>query len=190
MLYPQGKKQAKKESGIAADAKVVLFLAHGGQNAAYKAGNNWISVWKQIENFPEVLCMMAGGDTTEQYGRLLILPYLDRTKLSLVLSAADILVYPSLGDNHPLVVLEALSAKTPVVAFAEGGIIEQIQHGQTGLITKPGDWNSLTAHCKSLLRSTHQLKTMGKNARSIWKSSFTAEQMVLEYRNLFEVTDE
>jgi len=50
----------------------------------------------------------------------------DQRLLSLMLNAAELLLYPSMADNQPLAVIEALACGTPVFAFDTGGISEII----------------------------------------------------------------
>jgi glycosyltransferase involved in cell wall biosynthesis len=49
---------------------------------------------------------------------------------------ADVFVLPSLEDNLPNMVMEAMSCGIPVVAFNQGGIPEMIDHQQNGYIAK------------------------------------------------------
>jgi glycosyltransferase involved in cell wall biosynthesis len=52
-----------------------------------------------------------------------------------VLSAADLLLLPSLQDNLPNVAIEAQACGCPVVGFATGGVPETIEPGVTGLLS-------------------------------------------------------
>jgi glycosyltransferase involved in cell wall biosynthesis len=61
-----------------------------------------------------------------------------------VLASIDLLVLPSVWwENSPLTVLEALASGVPVVASAIGGLPELVAHGDTGLLTPPGDAGAL-----------------------------------------------
>jgi glycosyltransferase involved in cell wall biosynthesis len=51
-------------------------------------------------------------------------------------TAAALVQTPRWFDALPLVVLEALASATPVIALAEGGIPEQIVHGETGFLCR------------------------------------------------------
>lgn len=53
-----------------------------------------------------------------------------------VYQAADVMVAPSLEDNYPNTVIEAMACGTPVVGFDSGGIAEQIEHRKTGYVAK------------------------------------------------------
>ncbi len=51
-----------------------------------------------------------------------------------LLRSAALVQTPRWFDCFPLVVLEALASATPVIALAEGGLPEQIRHGETGFL--------------------------------------------------------
>ena len=59
--------------------------------------------------------------------------------LSLVLAycAADIFVAPSVQDNLPNTVIEAIACGTPAVAFSIGGMPDLIEHQQNGYLAAP-----------------------------------------------------
>jgi glycosyltransferase involved in cell wall biosynthesis len=53
-----------------------------------------------------------------------------------VYQAADVMVVPSLEDNYPNTIIEAMACGTPVVGFNTGGIPEQILHLATGYVAQ------------------------------------------------------
>lgn len=54
--------------------------------------------------------------------------------MSVIYSAADAFVIPSLMDNLPNTVLESIMCGTPVIGFPTGGIPDMIQDGDNGFI--------------------------------------------------------
>lgn len=63
----------------------------------------------------------------------------DPKKLSLVYAAADVFAFPSLEDNAPQTVVEALLSGTPVVGYPVGNVTELVQHRDTGYIADYAD---------------------------------------------------
>lgn len=60
-----------------------------------------------------------------------------------LMRGADALVLSSRWEGLPNVVMEALAARTPVVATSVGGVPELIEDGRTGLLVDPGDAEAL-----------------------------------------------
>jgi len=72
--------------------------------------------------------------------RLHNLGRIDRPEhLAAVLSAGDCFVIPSVEDNLPNVVLEALACGLPVVGFSIGGLPDLVDHQKTGYLAVAGD---------------------------------------------------
>jgi len=63
----------------------------------------------------------------------------------------------------PLVVLEAMAAKTPVVSTTVGGIPEQVTEA-TGRLHDPGDVDALATSLDALLRDERTRETMAEAA--------------------------
>jgi len=59
------------------------------------------------------------------------------------LHRADSLILPSLEENLPMVILEAMAAGLPVAAAAVGGIPDAIQHDENGLLFDPQSHESI-----------------------------------------------
>ena len=63
--------------------------------------------------------------------------YIDSPEeLAKIYSSMDILLYPTLSDNLPGVVMESLSCETPVVSFDVGGVSDLIEHKANGYLAQ------------------------------------------------------
>lgn len=176
----------KREFGIDVAGKVVLFVAHGGKQAMFKGGHLWEGIWKHMKKGePRAVALAVGGDAVRRSGDFLELPYLDRKHLARCMNAADVLVYPSLADNHPLIILEAMSRGLPCAAFASGGIPEQIIHEHSGLLTPPGDVNRLTASALDILRNKRLGNQLAKTAQDRFTRLFRMEHMGHNHLRLY-----
>jgi len=66
----------------------------------------------------------------------------EKTKFEL-LAMAYVLVNPSIREGWGLVNIEANSVGTPVVGYKVAGLIDSVKNGQTGILVKYGDCQSL-----------------------------------------------
>lgn len=92
----------------------------------------------------------------------------EESAIAEVLGAVDAFVVPSLEENYPNVIIEALLCGTPVIAYGCGGIPEQVHDGLNGLLVQPvGDVPALAGalhrfHSDAGLR--HQLSQFDRTA--------------------------
>ncbi len=178
--------EARAALGIAPDARVAIFVAHGGEQAMLKGGHRWLALWGEVKRaVPAAVGLMVGGDVTERDGDLLRWPYVGRAMLDTLLAAADVFVYPTLADNHALVVLEAMAAGVPVCSFRVGGLPEQVEDGVTGALADEGDWGGLAASVAGLLERPRLARTLGRAGQEAWRARFTVDRMVEDYLKVY-----
>lgn len=82
-----------------------------------------------------------------------------------LVQGADVLVMPSYDENHPLVLLEAMAASVPAVAYAAGAAAHMLDHGRTGLVGPIGDKQALAAHLDRLIGDAAERQRM---AQACW----------------------
>ena len=88
----------------------------------------------------------------------------DKRRLGLLFAASDVFMFPSLEDNLPIMVQEAMAAGTPVVGFATGGIPEMVDDRRTGWLCRPGDQLGLNEKLRDALTGDSLLE-FGKAAQ-------------------------
>jgi glycosyltransferase involved in cell wall biosynthesis len=76
---------------------------------------------------------------------------------------AGIVVLPYLSASQSGVVAIAAAFARPVVATSVGGLPEQIEHGQTGLLIDPGSIKQLEEAVETLLRQPELGCRFGKD---------------------------
>lgn len=177
---------ARASLGVAPEARLALFVAHGGEEAAYKAGEHWAGIWESIKSrCPQALGFFVGGREQSRDGDLLRWPYLEQEQLRLLLRAADVLVYPTLADNHPLLILEAMAMGCAVAASSVGGIPEQVTQGETGLLAPAGDFEALADSAVELLTQPARARSMGATARTQGARRFSRERMIASCHKVY-----
>jgi len=68
-------------------------------------------------------------------------------------------------DGLPNVVLEAMACGRPVIASNVGAIASAVIHDETGLLTQPGDAESLAAAIDQIAQHYSGLQQLGLRAR-------------------------
>lgn len=106
--------------------------------------------------------------------------------LSLIYSAADVFVIPSLQDNLPNTVLESMACGTPVIGCAVGGIPDMVRTGVTGLLVPPCDVDGLRFAISDLLRDPARLAAMREHCRRIAVEEYSRELQVRRYSELYK----
>jgi glycosyltransferase involved in cell wall biosynthesis len=67
--------------------------------------------------------------------------------------AADLFITPSLAENLPNTIMEAMACGTPSIGFNTGGIPEMIAHKQNGYVAEKLDSNDLATGIHWLLEN-------------------------------------
>ncbi len=167
-------------------APVLLFVAHGGEASRIKGGASWRSMWERIKKrVPDCKGFFVGGNGSGKQGDLTILPYLPPDVLASLMAECTLLVYPTLADNHPLIILEAMAQQLPCVAFDAGGIPEQIRDGENGVLVPRGDEEALVEHVIDLLQHPSRCRRMGETAFQTGKKRFSLERMGAGYERVY-----
>jgi len=101
--------------------------------------------------------------------------YLSGDDLTAVYASSDLFVFPSTTDTFGNVVLEAQASGIPVIVTDEGGPAENMLPGETGLVVKANDGDSLVQAIRTLAGDRQLAKEMGHAARRYMENrSFNA----------------
>ncbi|AQG80756.1 glycosyltransferase family 4 protein [Spirosoma montaniterrae] len=100
-------------------------------------------------------------------------------------NAAEAMVVPSLEDNLPNTVIEALACGTPVVAFGTGGIPEMIDHQQNGYLAAVGSAQEL-ADGLAFVLNHQQPAVLRQNARQFAENRFSEDVVASQLYDLYK----
>jgi glycosyltransferase involved in cell wall biosynthesis len=81
------------------------------------------------------------------------------------LTSFDVFVLPSRFEAFPLVIIEAMLARLPVVATRVGSVPEAVQDGVTGLLSDPDDPGALSDALRPLVMDPRLREAMGTRGR-------------------------
>lgn len=157
---------SRKDLGLPIDKKLLLFGADN-INSPYKG-------WKYLK---EALNLGLGEAECVIYGRVdenalkdlnikihNIGHIKEQDRLIKLYNACDIFVTPSLADNYPNVLVEAMACGLPCIGFNVGGIPEIITDGESGMIIK--NINSIELHTGIMkMIEKIDLENYSKNAK-------------------------
>jgi len=104
----------------------------------------------------------------------------------LAFTAADVFVFPTLADNQPLVLIEALACGTPIVSFDVGGVPEMVRHLETGYLARYKDANDFACGIQKLLKDDDLRHRMRLRCRKVAEEEYSLEQQARRYAALYE----
>ena len=109
----------------------------------------------------------------------------DDISLNLVYAAADVFVAPSIQDNLPNTVMEAIACGTPCVAFKIGGMPDMIEHQQNGYLAPAFEIEELGRGIAWVLENKERHQKLCDRAREKAEQEFSQELMARRYSSLF-----
>lgn len=103
-----------------------------------------------------------------------------------LLAAGDILALPSLEENLPISIIEAMAGGLAVVATPVGAVEDIVRDGQTGLLVPPGDAASLAGALIRLVEDRALRERLGRAGQALHRECLTiapyAERMLSLWR--------
>ena len=145
LFKPRDKKQAREKCHLPQDKKLLLFGSVKITDKR-KGIDYLVSACKQIASsypdFSKELGVVVFGNQAEQYASLFPFPiypmnYVSNEKeLVDIYNAVDLYVTPSLQDNLPNTIVEAMACGIPCIGFNVGGIPQMIDHLHNGYVAR------------------------------------------------------
>lgn len=145
LFKPRNKQQAREKCRLPQDKKLLLFGSvkitdkRKGIDYLVAACNLIASTYPE---FSKELGVVVFGSQAEQYATLFPFPiypmnYVSNEKeLVDIYNAVDLYVTPSLQDNLPNTIVEAMACGIPCIGFNVGGIPQMIDHLHNGYVAE------------------------------------------------------
>lgn len=108
-----------------------------------------------------------------------------RDNLPAIYKSMDIFVLPSLKEGLPLVLLEAMSMRLPVIATKVGGI-PYVMNKDEGILVSPGNIEELKSSILLLLKDSSLRRRMGEKAREKILSCFSLRSFYQKYIDIYK----
>ena len=120
--------------------------------------------------------VLAEAEKLQVSDRLIWLGHQD--DVASLLAASDVFVLPTLEDNFPLTILEAMLVGLPVVATSVGGVPECVFPGQTGELVSRKDVNGLAEATVRLLLDPGLRQKYSEASRELVRQRFSPAAQV------------
>lgn len=181
---------ARRALDIPHEARVVMFMAydvvHGRKGFDYL-----LDALAGLADTDSIYLLTIGNhDRLEPQAerfRLRTLGYLSDERLQrLAYTAADAFVFPTLADNQPLVLIEAMACGTPLISFNVGGVSEIVRHMETGYLARYKDAADLAQGIQLLLDDASLRGQLGRRCREIAEIEYALGLQAQRYVEVYE----
>lgn len=185
------RKDIRSSLGIAEDAQMVLTVARFTPQKGYRSLLEAVPkvlaqvprsrfVWVgEGPEFPELGTEVREADLADA---VTLLGH--RADVPDLLSAADLVVLPSLFEGLPLVLLEAMAAGVPVVATRIGGSVEAVGEAHP-FLAQPANADDLAAAIVAALSDPVAARIAAEAGRQRFDRTFKASRMAAETADLY-----
>jgi glycosyltransferase involved in cell wall biosynthesis len=188
-------KKSNEVRGLNTDKPVVLFSS---RLTVAKGAHYLIKAIPEIirEN-RDVHFVFSGAGAKESWINILekegvdkryysFLGYIDYSELAGLYARAEVFVVPSLYENLPIRILEAMSSETAVVATNICAIPEAINHDENGILIPPRDSEAIAESVTELLQDNEYAERLARNARKTVLEKFSWEKIGRETEKIYK----
>ncbi len=194
LFCPGDKLASRRQEGLPEDQKLVLFVCQRVTNA-YKGMNFLIEACRRLaDNHPgmvgEVSVALLGGHADELASQLpfptIAVGYVsDERRMARIYRAADVFVLPSLSENLPNTIMEAMACGVPCLGFRVGGIPEEIDHRKTGYVARYRDGEDLARGLRWILYEADRDKLAAECVRKV-EQNYSQAAVAVKYTEVYQ----
>ena len=193
LFHPMDRTEARQKLGLPTEGKLILF---GSVKLTDKRkGIDYMVKACQLlaEQHPELkeqLALVAVGMHAAELQPLVPfkvhnMGYVrEEHQLVEIYNAADLYVIPSLDENLPNTIMEAMACGTPCVGFPTGGIPEMIDHLKNGYLTKEHSAKQLGEGIYTLL-TTPAYESLSHEAVAKVNACYSERSVANQYGQLY-----
>lgn len=187
IFHPIERGFARSVLRLPADASIVLFVAEP-LSRVNKGFADLAAALNGLEHRNLLLLSAGSGgspvDVRAAHRHLGRVP--EQRLLSIVYSAADLFVIPSLQDNAPQTAMEALACGVPTVGYDTCGIPEIVRPGVTGTLVPPKNIDALRAAIAELLADHQRRARLAASCRRVAEEEYAVGVCARRHIELYE----
>ena len=189
-VYHRGDRQeARRHLGLPVDRQYILFASQRVTNEN-KGMSYLIEACRLLHDVPKATVLILGGHAEEVTPQLSLqaipLGYVnDERRIVDIYQAADVFVLPSLSENLPNTIMEAMACGLPCVGFRVGGIPEEIDHKRNGYVAEYRNADDLARGIRWVLTSTHYDALSDECVRKV-SQCYSQQSVALRYMDVYQ----
>ena len=191
-IYKKGDRQeARKRLGLPLDKKLILFASQRVTNEN-KGMSYLIEACHELHTKCLTPCevVILGGHAEEVVDQLPMkthpLGYVnDEHRIVDVYNAVDVFVLPSLSENLPNTIMEAMACGVPCVAFKVGGIPEEIAHRKNGYVAEYRHSEDLAAGIRWILEEA-DYDALSRQCIHHVMQNYSQQSVALKYLEVYQ----
>ena len=186
---PGDRKEARRRLGLPLDRQFILFASQRVTNEN-KGMNYLIEACRLLHDLSDATVLILGGHAEEVVSQLSIdaipLGYVnDERRIIDIYQAADVFVLPSLSENLPNTIMEAMACGLPCVGFRVGGIPEEIDHKRNGYVAEYRNASDLAHGIRWVLTSVHRDELSEACVRKV-AQNYSQQSVALRYAEVYQ----
>lgn len=192
LFEPKSKVDSKNNLKLKAEKKYILFAAMNASatNKGYQYLKQAIEILVAKIGNQEIELLIFGKANKADFEDLpLNVNFLgqltDQQQIINAYNAASAFVIPSLEENLPNTIMEAMACGTPAVGFEIGGIPEMIDHKKNGYLAKYKDATDLANGIEYVLYGT-DYELLCQSARKKVVENYAEEVVAKQYEKLYQ----
>lgn len=187
IFAPANKDMVRQKLNLPQDKLIFTFIADFATNNPQKGGYYLEQACEYYKNHPDIIFLIIGGENAGRIGNCYHIGYIYDTKeLAKYYASSDLFIFPTMADNLPFVVLEAMSCGIPVISFDIGGLPDMIDHLSNGYLAKYKDVHDFIAGIELFINDKKLREQASKLARKKVEDNYTIDMCIHNYQKLYE----
>ena len=148
-----------------------------------------IEACRRLQDLSQVAVLILGGHAEEVVAQLPLeafpLGYVnDEHRIVDIYNAADVFVLPSLSENLPNTIMEAMACGVPCVGFRVGGIPEEIDHKKNGYVAEYRSSEDLARGIRWILTEA-DYQALSDNAVHKVVQNYSQHSVAMKYLDVY-----
>lgn len=193
IFHPKDKQEARLSLSLPVNKRLILFVSQRVTNVNKGMGYLVEAINKLVDEKPEMQqntgIVILGGHAEEVAGKFSLpvfpLGYVsDSKKIANIYNACDLFVLPSLSENLPNTIMEAMACGVPCIGFNIGGIPEEIDHKKNGYVAEYKNADDLAKGIHWVLDEA-DYQQLSKEAENKVSRCYSQQAVAMKYLEVY-----